>query len=227
MQDNGFCGRHAGRVKGMRGRISGLGLVMAGLATLLALWPTRASAMQLTEALTQLYASVSINPPTAERVTVCYGFVCRRRYVFDFEPADRKKLTEILKAGNASPEAERKAVQQAVVWFDRRLGPLLGTNKRIAYADFRYFDDKHNYDCYDTTRNTTSLLLVLQEWGLLRHHTVSDPRYRGNFLVLQTPHNTAVLNERASGRNWVVDMWTKGYGELPDVMTVEQWLTEN
>jgi len=39
---------------------------------------------------------------------------------------------------------------------------VIGTNKRVAKADFRYFDDKHNFDCWDTTRNTTSLLLVLQ-----------------------------------------------------------------
>jgi len=185
-----------------------------------------APAMQLSEGLAQLYTSVSINPPSAESLTVCYGFVCRRRYVFDFTPADYKRLTDILATGRASAEAERKAVQQAVQWFDRRIGPLIGTDKRIAYADFRYFDDKHNFDCYDTTRNTTSLLLVLQEWGLLRHHVVSDPRYRGNFFVLQTPHNTAVLTDKA-GQKWVVDMWTRGYGELPDVKPLEQWLTEN
>ena len=98
-------------------------------------------------------------------------------------------------------------MQKAVVWFDRRMGPVIGTNKRVAKADFRYFDDKHNYDCWDTTRNTTSLLLVLQEWGLLKYHTVGDPHYRGNALVLQTPHNTAVLVERATpcrvGRGYV------------------------
>jgi hypothetical protein len=203
-------------------------LVAAPIAALAFAWgATPAGAMQLSEGLAQLYSSVSINPPSADRVTICYGFVCRRRYIFDFTPADHKRLTEILSAGRASAEAERKAVQQAVVWFDRRLGPLIGTDKRIAYADFRYFDDKHNFDCYDTTRNTTSLLLVLQEWGLLRHHVVAEPRYRGNFLVLQTPHNTAVLNDRSTGQKWVVDMWTRGYGELPDVKPVEQWLTEN
>ena len=200
-------------------------LAVAALAIALGVSP--APAMQLSEGLAQLYASVSINPPTADSLTICYGFVCRRRYVFDFTPADHKRLTDILATGRASAEAERKAVQQAVQWFDRRIGPLIGTDKRIAYADFRYFDDKHNFDCYDTTRNTTSLLLVLQEWGLLRHHVVSDPRYRGNFLVLQTPHNTAVLSDKGSGQKWVVDMWTRGYGELPDVKTVEQWLTEN
>ena len=186
-----------------------------------------AKAVELSSAIAYLYSSVSIYPPSATSMTVCYGFVCRRREILDFSAGDRTAITQIMAAGRASAAAERAAVQKVVVWFDRRMGPILGTNKRVAKADFRYFDDKHNFDCYDTTRNTTSLLLVLQEWGLLRHHPVSDPRYRGNFLVLQTPHNTAVLHERASGRNWVDDMWTKGYGEPPDVMTVEQWLSEN
>jgi hypothetical protein len=45
--------------------------------------------------------------------------------------------------------------------------------------------------------------------------------------VLQTPHNTAVLVDRATRVQWVVDMWPKGYLELPDVMTVEKWVTED
>jgi hypothetical protein len=196
-------------------------------AALLGLSPVPAMALDLTPGQMELYTSVSIFPPTAERFTICYGFVCRRREVLDFAPADRKALTDILAKGKASPEAERKAVQQAVVWFDRRVGPIIGTNKRIARADFRYFDDKHNYDCYDTTRNTTSLLLVLQSWGLLRHHVVGEPRFRGKFFLGQTPHNTAVLTERPGGAEWVVDMWTRAYAELPDVMTVEQWLKED
>ena len=174
-----------------------------------------------------LYSTVSIFPPSAQRMTVCYGFVCRRREILDFTGGDRAALTQILSAGRASAAAERAAVQKAVILFDRRMGPLLGTNKRVARADFRYFDDKHNYDCWDTTRNTTSLLLVLQQWGLLKYHAVGDPHYRGNALVLQTPHNTAVLVERATRVEWVVDMWPRGYSQPPDVMTVEKWVKED
>ena len=186
-----------------------------------------AGAVELSAPVAALYSSVSIYPPSATSMTVCYGFVCRRREILDFTLADRKALTQLLVAGKASAAAERAAVQKAVVWFDRRMGPVIGTNKRIAKADFRYFDDKHNYDCWDTTRNTTSLLLVLQEWGLFKYHTVGDPHYRGNALVLQTPHNTAVLVERATRVEWVVDMWTRGYLELPDVMPVQQWVKED
>ena len=186
-----------------------------------------ACSAELSAAQAALYTTVSIFPPTAQRMTVCYSFGCRRREILDFTAGDRNALMQILAAGRASAAAERAAVQKAVIWFDRRMGPVIGTDKRVAKADFRYFDDKHNYDCWDTTRNTTSLLLVLQQWGLLRYHVVGDPHYRGNALVLQTPHNTAVLVDRATKVEWVVDMWPRGYLQPPDVMTVEKWVTED
>jgi hypothetical protein len=186
-----------------------------------------AEATEMSREVAALYSTVSIYPPSEKSMTVCYGFVCRRREILSFTPGDRAALTQILNAGHASAAAERAAAQKAVVWLDRRMGPIIGTNKRVAKADFRYFDDKHNYDCWDTTRNTTSLLLVLQEWRLLKFHTVGDPHYRGNTLVLQTPHNTAVLVDRATRIEWVVDMWPRGYLEPPDVMPVAQWVKED
>jgi hypothetical protein len=195
-------------------------------AYLLALSADLADARELSGALANMYASLSLSPPTAGQMTVCYGFGCARRWRLDFTAADRRKLADLLAAGRSSAAAERKAVQQAVVWFDRRVGPLIGTNKRVADADIRTLDAEHNFDCFDTTRNTTSLLLVLEEWKLFRYHVVSDPRYRGNVLRGQLPHNTAVLTERATGIGWAVDMWHRGYGELPDVMPVEKWLNE-
>jgi hypothetical protein len=204
------------------------GLVAVGLmGWMLFATPLPAGASELSAPQAALYSSVSIYPPSAKSMTVCYGFVCRRREILDFTPGDRSALTQILAAGRASAVAERAAVQKAVIWFDRRMGPVIGTNKRVANADIRSFDDKHNFDCWDTTRNTTSLLLVLQEWGLFKYHVVGDPHYRGNALVLQLPHNTAVLVERATKVEWVVDMWPKGYSQPPDVMTLAKWVTED
>ena len=200
---------------------------MSVIGLILIAAPSPAFAVELSAPQAALYSTVSIFPPSAQRMTVCYSFVCRRREILDFTATDRNRLTQILAAGRASAAAERVAVQKAVVWFDRRMGPVIGTDKRVARADFRYFDDRHNYDCWDTTRNTTSLLLVLQQWGLLKFHLVGDPHYRGNVLVLQTPHNTAVLVERATRIEWAVDMWPRGYLQPPDVMTVEKWVTQN
>jgi hypothetical protein len=218
-------GPERSRDRGKIGALCASAMSLVGLILIAA--PVPALAIELSAPQEALYTTVSIFPPSATSMTVCYGFVCRRREMLDFTRADRHALTQILAAGRASAAAERAAVQKAVIWFDRRMGPLIGTDKRVAKADFRYFDDKHNFDCWDTTRNTTSLLLVLQQWGLFKYHVVGDPHYRGNALVLQTPHNTAVLVERATRVEWVVDMWPRGYLQPPDVMTVEQWVTED
>jgi hypothetical protein len=205
---------------------TGLTLALA-LTAGLTLGPGRADAIQLSREIAQMYAAVEMAPPTVRQMTVCYGFVCRLRLVLAFSPGERAELTGIMAKGRGSAAEERKAIQQAFVWFDHRVGREAGTTRRVARADFRSLDASHNFDCFDTTRNAVSLLLIFQEWGVLRHHTVSDPRYRGNVLVGQTPHNTAVLTERAGGRSWVVDMWTTRFGQVPDVMPLERWLAEN
>ncbi|VIO78886.1 hypothetical protein CI1B_75610 [Bradyrhizobium ivorense] len=200
------------------------GVLVAATLALLSATPSRAS--ELSSGVAQLYTSVSIYPPSATSMTVCYGFVCRRRETLDFSAADRAALTKIMAAGRANAAAERAAMQKAVIWFDRRMAPILGTDKRVAKADFRANDAQHNYDCWDTTRNTTSLMLVLRAWNLFRFHDVGDPHYRG-FSFGQTPHNTAVLVERATKVEWAVDLWPRGYLQPPDVMTVTQWVTED
>src|ERR1700704_544512 len=83
-----------------------------------------ALAVELSAPVAALYSTVSIYPPSAKSMTVCYGFVCRRREILDFTPGDRNALTQILAAGKSSAAAERTAVQKAVVWFDRRTGPV-------------------------------------------------------------------------------------------------------
>jgi hypothetical protein len=174
-----------------------------------------------------MYAAYSLPPPTAHNMIVCYGFVCGRRVQLNFDVTDRRRLAAILAAGQSSAAADRKAVAQAVLWFDRRVGPLAGTVGRIARADIRNARPGQNFDCIDSSYNATSFLLVLQHWGLLRHHRVDPSRFRGNLLLGQTPHNTAVLIEHAGGREWSVDMWTRAYGEPPEIMPVEVWLRQN
>ncbi len=202
-----------------------LAFTIAGLGSFVT--PLPLHARELSPPIAALYTTVSIFPPSSREMTVCYGFVCRRRELLDFAARDRSALTQIMSSGRSSAVAERAAVQKAVIWFDRRMGPILGTDHRVAHADIRKFDASHNFDCWDTTRNTTSLLLVLEQWGLLKYHVVGDPHYRGNPFALQGPHNTAVLVERTKNVEWAVDMWPRGYAQAPDVMKVEKWEQEN
>src|SRR5256886_7336391 len=67
--------------------------------------PLPALAIELSAPQEALYTTVSIFPPSANSMTVCYGFVCRRREILDFTPADRNALTQILAAGPAPAPA--------------------------------------------------------------------------------------------------------------------------
>jgi len=100
------------------------------------------------------------------------------REILDFTPPMQRAVTD----SRSRPRfgaAERAAVQKAVVWFDRRMEPVIGTNhsalrKRISatstQAQFTwttstiYLTTKHNLDCWDTTRTHQSAV-GLQQWG--------------------------------------------------------------
>ncbi len=116
--------------------------------------------------------------------------------------------------GRANAAAERAAVQRRVIWFDRRMGLILGTDKRVPKADFRANDDKHNYDCWDTTRNVTSLMLVMQMWNLVQVPRHAIPITAASRSARRR-HNTAVLAlERATKVEWAVDL-LRGYRSRP------------
>ena len=140
-----------------------------------------ASAATATNVVDAAYGGLSVTPPTPSMVFVCHGFGCKYRDEVDLTAGDRTKLTQILAAGRASAAAERKAVAAAGAWFDKRVGPVAGTQNHVARAGAKYMYDIHQFDCIDTSRNTTSLLLVLDQLKLLRHHDVDAPEARGYF----------------------------------------------
>jgi len=169
------------------------------------------------------FAEYSVTPPTPSTVFVCHGFGCKYRSEIDLTPADRAKLAQFLVAGRASAAAERKAVAAAGAWFDKRVAPAAGTTNHVARAGMRFMFDTHQFDCIDTSRNTTSLLMVLDQLNLLRHHDVDEPEARGYMVDGRPPHATAVLIERATWKKWSVDSWTVGYGRALEVMPLDRW----
>lgn len=197
----------------------------AGLVCALAIAASPpASAGTADDVVEATYAGYSVGAPTAERVIVCHGFGCKYRAEVDLSAADRGRLAQIMAGGKGSPAAERQAVAAAWAWFDRRIAPDAGTRHHVAAAGAKYMFDPGQFDCVDASRNTTSLLLVLQQLGLLRFHTVDTPESRGAFIDGRPFHYTAVLQEKANGTKWAIDSWTRGYGQPAEVMTLTRWL---
>src|SRR5258705_3727292 len=143
--------RRMGRTEG-RERSGGRGKIRpfyASAGSLIGLMliaaPLPAFAIELSAPQEALYTTVSIFPPSANSMTVCYGFVCRRREILDFTPADRNALTQILAAGRASAPAARAAGAKAGISVFPRVGPLLGAHKRRAETRFPHFCRRAEY----------------------------------------------------------------------------------
>lgn len=194
-------------------------LVIAGLLVL-----GEAGALGADETIAEVYAELSLPLPNTSLVVICHGFGCRYRTQVALTASDRAHLKALLGPGVASPAAERRAVANAVAWFDRRIGPAAGTTHRTAHAGID--ESAGEMDCIDTSSNNTSLLLVLKLLQLLHHHRVEPPVSRGYLIDARLPHTTAVLAELKSGAKWAIDNWTHNYGETPDVEPLAAWQSE-
>jgi hypothetical protein len=170
------------------------------------------------------FEGLSLPVPSPASIIICHGFGCHTRTIVALTGADRATLAAMVRG--STPEAERRGVARAVAWFDKRVGRLTGTTGAKAYAR-GIAGDTTQYDCVDRASNTTSLLLVLEQWKLLQHHDVQTPESRKFIPIVEGPHTSAVVAERKSGKMWVVDPWTHNYAELPDVMPLEIWLAKS
>ncbi|MBS0533280.1 MAG: hypothetical protein JSR72_04405 [Proteobacteria bacterium] len=199
----------------------GMKAALAGLFALAAVLPAAAGSDGVAAA---AYGSLSLSPPTTSELTVCHGFGCQYRAELGISAADQAALRKLMAAGSGSAAKERQAVAAAGAWFDKRIAQVAGTAGHVARANRDYMYDKRQFDCIDTSRNTTSLLLLLQELGLLRYHTVAAPEARGHIFDFKAPHATAVLVEKETGVKWSIDAWTRAYGQAPEIMTLDRWM---
>jgi hypothetical protein len=168
------------------------------------------------------FANWGLSAPNAGSLVFCHGYNCNFRTQIGISAADRTQFATLMEPGRASPEAERRAIAKTEAWFEKRVAPQTGTAHAKARASVGWGigGDPGQFDCIDTTANTTSLLVVLWRLGLLRHHDVSTPISR---LLAGGPHFTATMQEKRSSQRWTVDPWTHDNGELPDVWKIERW----
>ncbi|MGA8410239.1 MAG: hypothetical protein WB756_00650 [Xanthobacteraceae bacterium] len=181
---------------------------------------TAAVADDLTsEQIASQFAAQSLPVPTTERVVICHGFACKFRTLIGFGTGDHAELRKIM-GKVTTPEAERAAIAKAVAWYGKRVAPEAGTAGARARATTSSSGDPSQIDCVESSLNTTSILLMLQQLGLLHYHRVEPYVSRMTF---DWVHSTAVLADLKTGQKWAFDTWVRNSGELPDVRPLADW----
>jgi hypothetical protein len=169
------------------------------------------------------YEARSAQPPSGNRVYICHGYGCRYTTPVTFTSDDLATITAPLQAAFADPGQERAALARSVQAYEEIVGRRVGTGSDRGKTQIGG-GDKSQMDCIDEATNTTSLLLMLESRGALRHHTVMHPAARGFFLDGRYPHATAVLAVKSGGETWAIDSWPDDNGKPPVVQRLDKWL---
>ena len=180
------------------------------------------TAAEIDSSVAAAFGNWGLPVPNSGSLVFCHGYSCNFRTQIGISSADQARLAGLMAPGRASADAERRAIAQTEAWFEKRVAPQTGTAHAKARASVGWGvgGDPSQFDCVDTTANTTSLLVLLDRLGLLRHHEVSTPISR---LLAGGPHFTATIRDKKSGQRWTVDPWTHDSGQLPDVWPIERW----
>ncbi|WP_208983692.1 hypothetical protein [Pannonibacter carbonis] len=190
--------------------------------TLLPVFGLTACAAQSSSSSNGWYDSQNGVIPRPERIYICHAFGCARKTPFDLGRQDLNRLQALLRAGAKSPAAERAAVARAVAWMENRVAKQVGSQDDRGGLDLQGSGVPGQMDCIDEATNTTSLLLLAEARGWLRHHSVRAPVARGFLLDGRYPHATAVLREKG-GKDFAIDSWPRANGLQPVVQPLDDW----
>lgn len=168
--------------------------------------------------------SGEITQTKSSRIIVCHGFDCSYKTPYAVSAEDLSRFAEIMAQGEASPEAERKAIVAANMYYEERAVLSIGVRDK-AKSNIRQSRVRGQMDCIDESTNTRSMLLFLAQNGWLKHHKVEWNVSRGLLLDGRYFHSTAVIKENATGEKWAVDSWYEATGGAPDVVPLSYWKT--
>jgi hypothetical protein len=164
-------------------------------------------------------------PKTLNRsaVPVCFHHGCESVKRVSLSNDHWSRLVRHFNPVAQSAADEREQIRQAVAEMEQITGELAGTSGDIA-GDLASFGTlEPQMDCIDESSNTTTYLTLFEQAELLRWHTVEPRATRGYLFFGGWPHYTALVRDKRTGEQWVIDSWFRDNGELPDVVSLDIW----
>jgi len=133
-------------------------------------------------------------------------------------PKEWRRITRQFEPVARDSEQERRQLVLALAEYEKIGGAATNTSEDIARTSFF---NTHQLDCIDETVNTMSLMMVLENEGYIRRHSLSRPVGRGKFL--DWPHYAATLTDNESKEIFVIDSWFRDNGEPALAVPLTKW----
>jgi hypothetical protein len=158
-----------------------------------------------------------------EDFVFCAHYGCTARWNTTLRDHEWARVRARFEPPAADAADERARIAAAVGEIERIMGGKTGTHVDRPGATILTTRTRGQLDCIDEAHNTTVYLTLMQRDGLLKWHRVGQPIKRGH-VVDRWFHNTATVEETATGQVWAIDSWFGANGEPADVVGAEDWL---
>lgn len=156
----------------------------------------------------------------ADTLMLCYGYGCKQSAPVTLSRADLAQLRALFPASRTAAQ-EREAIAQSIALFERIAGQVSPIHRDLAGNPQAVARQPGQLDCIAESINTTALLILLDQQGLLRWHRVLGRAYRAPWLLDQ--HWSAQIEEIDSGQRYAVDSWPQDNGEPALIQVLEDW----
>ena len=159
-------------------------------------------------------------------VIVCSGYNCNFKKQIKFEAEDVEYIRSIfVMRDSRSPYEERQMIASAIATMETITGEIVGTkNDKGGVLENEYIGDKTKQDCVDESATTTSYLNFLIEHELIFLHEIVVPQSRGALIDGRWPHFSAVIRDKTTKKQYVVDSWFRDNGKPPVIMELQDWV---
>ncbi len=192
-----------------------------------------------------LTGAVVVGQGNATELEICTALDCQMRVSIPISDSDSQQLGRLFTSDKGAV-AERQAIRKAIAQMEKLAGRFsmnyldLGRNPGALVEELTV-DERQNgwplpqnrrqhdsvtgqLDCVAESHNTSRFLQFFQTQGWLRYHQVRERAFRSSRLFGQ--HWSALIEELASGNNYVVDSWYLDNGEQPHVLLLQDWLRD-
>jgi hypothetical protein len=154
--------------------------------------------------------------------TICHGHGCRLRSQVGLTELEWMPVADLFADPAPDARVERGRVAMAIGILEGIVGPKTGTSSDRA-GTFNAMSGNDQFDCVDETTNTSVYLTLMARAGYLKWHKLEGWAGRGALLDGAWPHQSAVIQEIATGRSYAVDSWFEDNGRAAHVVPLEDW----
>lgn len=164
----------------------------------------------------------NIRAVTMQDFPHCQNYGCATVKNVRLSHSDWQKIQNAFGAPAANAAEERQRIARTIGTFEQIVGPITNTQDDREGTFLETGDGQ--LDCVDESSNTMIYMMLLEDAGLVRFHTIEQPQVRYPILSGRGwMHQTAVLTETETGQQYAIDSWFEDNGRAAYIVPLTEW----